>query len=662
MAKVYTYPHWEISVVDKSIYTPIDNEILPLFRPMFFMRTQQGPAGVPVWVESYNDAVKKFGEGTFDASTEFFSREALYLKSLFARQGAFIVRMCDSEAKKGSVVLQVTVKNVKVTQYEVDADGQFILDTDGEKIPLTDDNSATIQEDGVELKWTARPLGANETVKGLKPVTTGTGANQVTTYPILAVEATSVGSYANTIGVKLFTDLDDMDETLASNVGSFPYYFAAVKKTYGQDTVSPIQSNLQTNFETFVAKPNQQDSRTARNVSFKEVIGNYYDDLPFEVTLFDDNVKAVGELLQVVEGDDVITDPFLANIISPYSVDDVPYTHVVMSDDDDAITLNDTRIIYMQGGADGDLTDAGCEALTRQYLKDLINPEILDQPRYPFTHIIDTGVDLQTKYAFIDFLGTHDAFKVILSTQNANLGRFNTKAEDLSTGAALFARCLLQPEAAIKGTECCRAEIYQQAGYLADSTYTGIIPATYDIMNKKSLYLSTPQITGVPAGLPYSEVKVFKEYNWVPCDADHKQKSWDSGLNYFQHYDMTGVHYPAMRSVYRYDTSVLSSAHYTDAVVFVKHIVRANWSKFAGVEQEFNAFANKATSEVGADLGYMLNGRYNYTVTFSQSEEEAKIGYISHCTVQLWGNPQQRVWKVDIECYRNGYDPTSGEA
>ena len=125
---------------------------------------------------------------------------------------------------------------------------------------------------------------------------------------------------------------------------------------------------------------------------------------------------------------------------------------------------------------------------------------------------------------------------------------------------------------------------------------------------------------------------------------------------------MTGVHYPAMRSVYRYDTSVLSSAHYTDAVVFVKHIVRANWSKFAGVEQEFNAFANKATSEVGADLGYMLNGRYNYTVTFSQSEEEAKIGYISHCTVQLWGNPQQRVWKVDIECYRNGYDPTSGEA
>lgn len=47
MAKVYTYPHWETNVIDNSIYTPLDNEILPLFRPIFFMRAQQGPVGVP---------------------------------------------------------------------------------------------------------------------------------------------------------------------------------------------------------------------------------------------------------------------------------------------------------------------------------------------------------------------------------------------------------------------------------------------------------------------------------------------------------------------------------------------------------------------------------------------------------------------------------------
>ena len=99
MAKVYTYPHWEISVIDRSIYTPLDTEILPLFRPIFFMKTQQGPAGVPVWCSSYTRAATVFGEGTFDDSTEYYSREALFLNSLFARQGAFIVRMADSTAK-----------------------------------------------------------------------------------------------------------------------------------------------------------------------------------------------------------------------------------------------------------------------------------------------------------------------------------------------------------------------------------------------------------------------------------------------------------------------------------------------------------------------------------------------------------------------------------
>lgn len=100
MAKVYTYPHWETNVIDNSIYTPLDNEILPLFRPIFFMRAQQGPVGVPVWVNGTNQFIKTFGEGTLDSSTEYFSRESVYLSYLFSRQGAFVVRMADASAKK----------------------------------------------------------------------------------------------------------------------------------------------------------------------------------------------------------------------------------------------------------------------------------------------------------------------------------------------------------------------------------------------------------------------------------------------------------------------------------------------------------------------------------------------------------------------------------
>ena len=272
MAKVYTYPHWEINVIDNSIYTPLVRETLPLFRPIFFMRAQSGLTGVPQWCNDYNSAVAKYGEGTFDISTKYFSREALYLNNLFARQGAFIVRLAEANTSStGSLVLELTVKKTKVVQYEKDDNGQWVRDTNGDKIPVTDTNGAEVVEDGYELKWSTRPLvltdpaiangstvgnatvGGSavgsadfrpETVTNLLPVTYGTGDDAYTVYPILAVKANSVGEYANDIGVKLFSDLDNFDDTLASNLGSMLYSFGLVKKTYGQDTVSAIKSNL----------------------------------------------------------------------------------------------------------------------------------------------------------------------------------------------------------------------------------------------------------------------------------------------------------------------------------------------------------------------------------------------------------------------------------
>ena len=391
MAKVYTYPHWETYVIDRSIYQALQRETLPLFLPIFFMRSAQGPAGAPVWVPDYNSAVATFGEGTFTEGTPYFSREALYLKGLFSRQGAFMTRMTPNDAAYASLVLELRVKKIQVKQYQRDTKGQFILDaTTGERIPLTDSGTgAIISEPGVDLKWSIRAMkltGDNpETLKNLKPVQYGVGADAYTVYPILAMKATSVGAYANDMGIKFFADLDNIDKTLANAVGSLPYSLGGVKKTYGQDTVSPIRSFFQNQFETFVAKPDQVDSRVARNVSFADVVGNEYaGKFPWEMELFSDNIAEIGQLvMDVEEDDDTLFDPFMVNLTEAYNIDGLPMPHVSFSTEDDAIHLNETRILYLLGGSDGTIDDAAIEELTRQYFKDLIYPDILDQPRYP---------------------------------------------------------------------------------------------------------------------------------------------------------------------------------------------------------------------------------------------------------------------------------------
>ena len=52
----------------------------------------------------------------------------------------------------------------------------------------------------------------------------------------------------------------------------------------------------------------------------------------------------------------------------------------------------------------------------------------------------------------------------------------------------------------------------------------------------------------------------------------------------------------------------------------------------------------------------MNTSNYTYDVSFTQSEEEAKIGYIAHCTITLTAPAQSRVWVIDIVCNRDGYN------
>jgi len=673
---MWTFPHYEVRVEDLSIYTPVYREQLPLHRPVFFMRMQKGPIGVPVWNSDINFANRICGRGTFDKNNKYHSRESVFAKRVFGRQGCFLVRLADDTAKFASIVLECHMTEMEVPQWERDEFGNYSYDTEGNRIPEMTTGATPVQVTvpGYALNWQAREMTADETLKGIeiKTVTSGVGGGVSTkVVPVLALRALYPGEYGNDLAFKLFYDKDNMEPAMADSIGSLTYMFQAMDRTYGQDTMSPVRTVYSDPMVSFSMKDRAIDTRLDKNMALSSVIQEqYYDNyaklsnLPFSTYLYSDNVKLISDVVAFAENDlDGLEESgWMFNILNATTMDGIPlkatYIATTSPAGNWAISLNKNYLIYLKGGSDGDISDEAIETLTRQYLMDDIYPDLADSARYPITHVYDTGVALETKKALIEFLGYRDDVKVILSTQDCNRDRMNIKDEDMSVGASLHAACILQPESQVFGTEVCRAEIYQQAGYLNDSTiYDGILPATLDALAKRCRWQSRGFIEGMPKGIPGSEVTMFREWNWTPSKPEHKQKSWDTGLNYFQYYDMTRVHYADIRSVYRYDTSVLSSAIFTDAVVYAKHVVRYNWSILSGLEIPFARLAERAKTNVLNDMLTMLNNMYGVDVEFYQTAEEAKIGYISHAKVKLIGYAPNRVWIVDIQCYRDGYTP-----
>lgn len=712
-----SYPHYEINVIDESIFTPVVSEFLPLHRPVYAMKTQKGPIGVPQWCPSIVEARRIFGAETFNEYSTYFSKDALFLNTTFPRNGAFIVRLADeATAETAWAILEVGVTAADVTQYEKDADGNRVLDTNGDPVPV-DDGGSPLTESGVELEWRIRTtLNAGEDFDSLVPYTVA-GPPDTTWYPYMTFKAVSPGAWGNDIAFQLWYDTEENEIGRVDRAGSLYFNFAPTQKEANGSGVDPIIDSYNNTYSSAVLKPDVIDESIAMRVSLNDILDAAYDpdankQLPYTIKVYSDSIEAVGDAIRTVEVNrvDMLDDGWYVNPVSLVDLDGKPYDHAILSGT--SLELAKDVNNYLATGADGNLTDPAIETLFVDFLELTMNPDIVDEARYPFTHIIDTGWTLEGgKYAMCDFMATRQDVKVVLSTQRvADLGTtytvvdtgaaageiddedligrkfsdaagvvyngtdantpgfigstvtvhdiatYNDEATDLAVGSALRARALLIPESIIKGTGACRASIFMQAGQLASGTYKGIAPATIWYAYKLADYHNTDRMTQAPEGLPNSRVDFFKSWNWAPASESQKRRSWDEGLNYFQYASRNQIHYASLHSVYIHDTSVLAIDDYTNAVVYTKHAMRESWAKHAGLTKAAEDLHALIEADLGDRVKVIYNDRYEFNLTVYQTNEEQLLGYVDHVRLELVSPANHRVWAADLVAQREGFE------
>jgi len=729
---VAPYPHVEIDVEDKSIYIPVNEDILPLHRPLYIMRTQKGPVGVPVWCESYTKAKKVFGADTFNQRSKYFSPSSYFLLQQMQANGAFIMRAADTNAASARLFVELGLKAVdSVPQFQRDMYGKFVYDDEGKKIPLTGGTAIP----GYQLIWraVATPAGNNDIDPGawedLAPKQDATDED-LTWYPMFTFIATNGGEWGNAFGFKLcYSNKDNSGDFIVRN-GSVAYQIAPVELEAGNSTPTVIYDKYNNPSVNGVVKPDTIDSITETEISFNKKIADAYSDgyeLPLQIYYYSDSFKTVGEKLMEAEidakeainavygsivdiddeagtdgnittfvedlfgtiladdasADDIaaikamITDTeagrgFMANVMTCVDRNKRAYfaSAVVATDEttvEGAIDMDSDATHYMIGGTDGNYTDNYIEEYTRKYLTAAANNNheyLIDYFRMPFNCVIDTGWSLATKKAYLEFMDVRDDLKVYLGTQQswmqvqANkliIPPVNSRYEDESIGASLRTYAWLMRESIAKGTECCRCTIFLHAGKTAD--YDRWLPGTLWIAKKLAEYCNRDFMNKEPKELPNSAVECWKELSWVASSEDTKSRNWNAGLNYVQYYSMTGLHYASVRSVYKYDTSVLVDDMFVNAITWMKHIVRRSWARFAGATRPVAELQQAITEDLTSRLAYMINGKYEFTVDVYQTDEDKKLGFVQHVDITVTSPATNRVWLVNIICKREGFEP-----
>lgn len=661
MATFQSFPHYTVNVKDESATTVLAVEELPLHVPIFIGFAEKGELDVPQY-GSYSELVELLGEGTFDAYSDHFKYPNVFARKALEYQKVFYVRVAPDDAATATAVVEcIVTPNVMMTQYQRDSEGGIVLDGNGDPVPL-EDGGVVVEEAGVQLTWRLRQLAEGETYTSLAPstnVTTG-----AITYPVIAYTATSPSARMNNCGIQFWFDLESLDLDLVEDIGALMFKWAPVQMPYGYDTAQPIR-DIYSNPETeFTFKEDAIDSSTDRRVNLTDLITNEYttDPIPFNIHIYSEYVEAIGNAVITVENDitnttydDNLTSPYMVDIMSGTNLDGYAYHHVevITSDpaDETVVILDEDVIQYMTGGSDGDMSLTNLASLTKDWLSGTTYPDIYDEARYPITHLYDPGYPLDVKKTLIDFLSIRKDVKVVLGTQDIDNG-INTKAEDQSTGAALRSQLLLHPESTIFGTQVYRGTVMQQAGYITDYNWKGIVPATIDNMIKKCVWQGASYFKGKPKGLPNSAVEIFKSINWLPSSDDHKQLSWDTGLNYMQHYDMTSWHYPDVRSIYPLETSVISDDIFTDILIYLIHIGRYQWSVFAGRDENASVLFGEIEEAIAKDI-YTKFGTYvNAVIDVYQTDVDKALGYQSTVEIAVYGNLPQRVWNIQIPVRR----------
>jgi hypothetical protein len=132
-----------------------------------------------------------------------------------------------------------------------------------------------------------------------------------------------------------------------------------------------------------------------------------------------------------------------------------------------------------------------------------------------------------------------------------------------------------------------------------------------------------------------------------------RNRFWDVGLNWVQRYDRRSFFFPAFKTVYDDDTSVLNSMITVAAIAYLNKISHAVWRDLSGVDNLSNAqLIDRSNAIVASKVKDIFDNRFVIVPDAHMTEMDVLRGYSWTQRIKIYADMMRTVMTTYVQAYR----------
>ena len=674
---------------------PRQPENVPQHLAKFYLFTQKGPS-VPQLVSS-TERLNIFGAKSFDLRSKYANHSTVFANAVASEGAAVMIqRLIPEDAgPEANLIFWLDVLETDLDAYERDTlTGELTRQSSGEVKPKL---GAPVK--GYIAKWVVTHNSTEVQAANFGKLTDVLGdqtdlvtGKQSRRYPIFELVTSSKGEYGNLCGLRIWSSnsktTNRMPLKVMADTRAYPINISMIRSkdekstpdsvatVFGERTImatlKPGSIDPDTNKQIFIGDTLLQSYQNLTDLRYPPIFGDFG-----KMSVYNNNIKMLLTKFHAAEiaaaarapsGD--ITDAFLDfsastddiylfNMLSGTTSNGAAYRTFQLSTDTNSVVLSEYMNLMAKGGSDGTMDDQIHAQLVSKHVRDYADEmhELQDLAVNVESIIYDTGFPMETKKDLVSFIAKRKDTFVVLSTYSIDDVRPQSPSEE--HGRAVVLRTFLQmyPESDYFGTPTMRGMIVGRSGIFRNSPYTKRLPLTLEVAIKASKYMGADNgrwkngkhFDGAPGSIIENMTDI--SITWAPATA--RNRNWDTGLNWMQSYDRRSFHFPALKTVYTDDTSVLNSFITAMAICELNKVAHAAWREFTGVSNLTpSQLVERVNNFVTTNTQNRFDSRFVIQPDANLTEMDRLRGYSWTLPIKIYANNMRTVMTTYVQAYR----------